>query len=90
MTPEHDLIHHPKSPIMESEIETERPFVWNEQTKDYKRWKVAEMIVNAKNRIKNAYRDAQLYKTSKDWYLERAEITEKVLDRLEGYYKKLR
>ena len=87
-TPEHDLQHSPFSPIYDNDEQQEPPFVWGEQTKDYRRYKAFDMLENARKRLNGNLRDAQTYPISKGWYLERAETMKKVILRIENYLKR--
>ena len=87
-TPEHDLQHSPLSPIYDNDEQQEPPFVWGEQTKDYRRYKAFDMLENARKRLDGNLRDAKNYPISKGWYMEQAETMKKVILRIENYLKK--
>ena len=87
-TPEYDLQHSTFSPIYDNDELEEAPFVWGEQTKDYRRYKAFDMLENARKRLDGNLRDAQTYPISKGWYLERAETMKKIILRIENYLKR--
>lgn len=91
MDAEYDLNFSDRSPINQKDCERERPFIWMEQSRDYQRIIVRQMIEKARAQtISNSDWILKSNKINKSWWLERYEISKAVYERLQKYLQYLK
>ena len=78
-----DLQFSPFSPIYDQEQQVDEPYVWVKKSTGFKTFSRKALILKAIERRDAMIKDAQKYPISKSWYMERAEVMNKIINRLD-------